>query len=230
MLRLPAEALHTNTLTYTGIVDEVLAFIRGWSETISGGMGVQDWSHQQLVARIAKAASNRDLAEVVRDQFDADGVRSCGCVLAASEDLLLLHRLSDRIDFDGYEVLKVKDVTHFNTDFDRKQFYEKALHAKSIVPSDAPDVSLSSMRHLLESVDAKFPLIVIEREVRTPDECEIGRIRLLTDMRYALKWLSPDARWEDDGQTYAIEDITRVTFDGEYENTLALVAGIIGQD
>lgn len=122
--------------------------------------------------------------------------------------------------------MRVKDITHFDTDFARKTFYEKALQAKSIEPSDAPEVALSSMRHLLASVNENFPLIVIEREACAPDQCEIGRIKLLTDTKYALKLLSPDARWEDDYRTYAIEDITRVTFDGEYENTLALVADI----
>jgi hypothetical protein len=82
------------------------------------------------------------------------------------------------------------------------------------------------MRHLLSSVSENFRLVVIEREERAPDECEIGRFKLLTDTKYALKWISPNAKWEDDPQTYEINDITRVTFDGEYENTLALVAGI----
>jgi hypothetical protein len=164
--------------------------------------------------------------KTVRDRFDAEGAYSCGCILAASEDLLLLQRLSDRIDFDGYEVLRIKDITNFDTEFDRKAFYKKALQAKSITPSDSPEIDLTDMRHLLFSANETFPLIAIEREERAPDQCEIGRIKLLTDTKYALKWLSPDARWEDDHRTYEIEDITRVTFDGEYENTLALVAGI----
>jgi hypothetical protein len=180
---------------------------------------------QQLEEKIAVAASSRELVQIFRDRIDSDGICSRGCILAASEELLMLQRLSDRIDFDGYEVLRVKDITSIDTEFDRKAFYKKALQAKSIERSGPPEVDLTDMRHLLFSVNEKFPLVVIAREERAPDQCEIGRIKLLTDTKYALKWISPSAIWEDDLQAYEVKDITRVTFDGEYENTLALVAG-----
>ena len=183
-------------------------------------------SDQQLKQHIAIAALRRELVYIVRNRFDADGAYSCGCVLAASENLLLLQRLTDRIDFDGYEVLRIADISDFDLEFDHKDFYKTALKLKSLAPSEPPEILLSDMRHLLSSIDENFPLLVIEREERAPDECEIGRIKLLTDTKYALRWLSPDAEWEDNQRTYAVQDITRVTFDGEYENTLALVAGI----
>ena len=187
---------------------------------------MSDSTAPQLAQEIAAAVAERALVEVVRDRFDPDGVASCGCLLAASDELILLQRLSDRIDFDGYEVLRVADISEFLVAFDHKAFYEAALKAKQLQPSAPPAVDLSGMRQLLASVDAQFPLLVIDREARVIDECEIGRIKLLTDTKYALKWLSPDAEWEDDLRTYDIADVTRVTFDGEYENTLALVAGI----
>ncbi|WP_340115238.1 hypothetical protein [Pelagibius sp. 7325] len=140
----------------------------------------------------------------------------------------MLQRLSDRIDLDGYEVLRVEDVTSIDVEFDRAAFYKKALQAKAIKPSFPSEVVLTDMRNLLSSVNDKFSLVVIEREERVPDECEIGRIKLLTDEKYALKWLSPEARWEDDLRTYETKDVTRVTFGGEYENTLALVADLPG--
>ena len=185
-----------------------------------------DSAHQKLLQDIASALSRHELVQIVRDRFDPDGVASCGCLLAASDRLLLLHRLTDRIDSDGYEVLRIDDISDFCVAFDRKTFYQAALKAKGIAPSAPPAVDLSDMRNLLASVDEEFPLLVIDREERVQDECEIGRIKLLTDTKYALRWLSPEAEWEDDHRTYEIRDVTRVTFDGEYENTLALVAGI----
>ncbi len=82
------------------------------------------------------------------------------------------------------------------------------------------------MRALLDSIEKRFSLFAVYRERLAPGGCEIGRIKLASDESYALKYISPEACWEDDDLHYKFSDVTRVLFDGEYERTLALVAGI----
>lgn len=188
---------------------------------------MDDATAEDVGSKVAAALSRNELVRVSRGGIDPSGLHSEGYLLDASDQFILLHRLSDRIDLDGYEVLRLKDVTKLEIDFPRKRLFEKALKMKSISYRRPMGVQLTNTRALLSSVSNQYPLIVIERELRAPGECEVGRIKLLTDEKYALKWLSPDSKWEDDPEVYDIADVTRVQFDGEYENTLALVAGIV---
>lgn len=41
--------------------------------------------------------------------------------------------------------------------------------------------------------------------------------------------ISPDATWEDEATEFKLGDITRVSFDGEYEKALHLVGGKPGR-
>lgn len=81
------------------------------------------------------------------------------------------------------------------------------------------------MRELLRSIERRYPLVVIHRERVVPDECEIGRLKLASEGTYALRMITPEATWMDDEEIYRYADITRIAFDGEYENTLARVSG-----
>jgi hypothetical protein len=173
----------------------------------------------------AEAASHPpDLVELGRDSMEP--VR--GFVVGASSELLLLHTLSDRVDLDGYSAVRVHDVTAVQREFTKKPFYLKALKLKGVIPTRPDGIDLSDVRTLMCSVEERYPLIVIHRERVLADEGEIGRIKLTSGDTYALRFISPTATWEDDDRTFRYADVTRVQFDGEYENTLALVAGSAG--
>ena len=147
-----------------------------------------------------------------------------GFVLGVSSELLLIERLSDRIDLDGFLALRLRDVTSLDIDFPRKDFYVKALSLKKLAPTVPSGIDLSNMRSLIRSVGERYPLVVIDRELVADGECEIGHIKVASESSYALRWLSPDATWQEDAKRYKYSDITQVGFGGEYETTLALVA------
>lgn len=171
----------------------------------------------------AKAATEPpDLVDIGRSGLDNRG--SQGFVIAVSAELLLLHSFSDRLDLDGYTAFRIRDITEFRRDFRRKDFYLKALELKGIRPVPPVGIDIESVQGLLRSIERTYPLVVIHRERVVPGECEVGRIKLTSESTYALRWISPTATWEDDDLTYQYADITRVDFDGEYENTLAMVA------
>jgi hypothetical protein len=172
----------------------------------------------------AKAATEPpDLVEVVRSGLDNRA--SEGFVVGVSSELLLLHTLSDRLDLDGYTAFRVRDITDFMRDFPRKGFYLKALELKGNRPALPAGIDIATIQALLKSVERAYPLVVLHRERVVPGECEIGRIKLTSESTYALRRITPTATWEDDDKTYRYADVTRVGFDSEYENTLALVAG-----
>ncbi len=144
-------------------------------------------------------------------------------VLAVSDELALLQPVRDRIDLDGYDVIRLADVSSV-TASPRASFYEEALALKRMRPTKPKQLSLDNMASLLKSVNEAYPLVVIHRESVTPDSCEIGRVRDISDRTYHLDWINPNASFEKDGRRFRLADITRIQFDGAYENALAMVA------
>lgn len=183
---------------------------------------------QDLATLIETARDAQSLVCVTRHVGFSDDDYVEGYLLDSSDSFLLLEKVSDRIDLDGYDIIRVVDVEDIETSFDEKSFYESALAVKGERPRKPSGIDLTDIRAVLTSCGAAYPLLVIERELRAPDECEIGQIKLLTDDSYALRWLSPSATWEDDFEIYKLDDITRVSFGGEYERTLAHAAGLTG--
>jgi hypothetical protein len=176
---------------------------------------------------LAEVAGNGELIRIRRGGLEPASVADTGYVLDVSGDLLLMQRVTDRIDLDGYDVFRTADITTGEREFPHRQFLERAVALKALAPSSPGSIHLTNIRECLEDVQRRFPLVVIHREKVAPHECEIGRVRLTAGDLYALQWLSPDAIWEDDKELYRYADVTRVQFGNEYENTLALVAGLV---
>ena len=171
-------------------------------------------------------AENRRLVSVARNSFPNNPATSEGYVVGWSPSLLVLHRMSDRIDLDGYEVLRTADISAVLTDFHQRDFLVSAASIKKLEPRKPRNIDAADLQQLLSSIQANYPLIALERELATPGECDIGRVTLFDRGRFRMRLLSAGAEWVDGDQWYSLDEITRVTFDGEYENTLAMVAGI----
>jgi hypothetical protein len=170
---------------------------------------------EDLEQRLSAAAASGELVQIERDHLDPTCGPLRGHLLAFSGHLVLLTILSDRLDLDGYQVLRRQDITAMSSTFSRKAFYERALALKGEVPVTPEGIRISTLKEALRSVQESFPLLVIEREQVAPGECEIGQLKLESHDSYALHWISPEAEWEDDPTHYKFSDITRVSFGGE---------------
>ncbi len=179
-----------------------------------------------VLQRLDSAIADRSLVQIERGGFDARDRIVHGYPLATGDDLVLLSILSDRIDLDGYEVIRIRDITSCELDFPRKDFYQKALELKGEVPTPVLALDLSSIAALLDSAQRQFPLLVIHRERAVPGECEVGRLKLTSDEAFAIRYIDPSAQWADDSEHYRYADVTRVGFGDEYAKTLALVARV----
>ena len=144
-------------------------------------------------------------------------------VLRASKQLILLQPVRDRIDLDGYDVVRRRDVTDIE-DAPRAAFYQRALAIKRQRPKLPPGLDLLGMGGLFATLRKKRVVFVIHRETVAPDECEIGQIASLTRTSYCLRWLSPSAIWETDDRTFRLSEVSRVQFGCAYEKTLQAVA------
>jgi hypothetical protein len=180
------------------------------------------------------AALRRDLlaakergtpVRIDRDDLD-DESYSEGLVVDVSPRLVLLNRITDAAALDGFEVLRLEDVTKVTTEWQARRFVERALELKGQArKTPAGPIDLAGMREAVVSANATYPLVVIDREDDPLlGDTAVGRIREEVHGGFRLHWMTPAARWEWDGTPYRWAEVTRLQFGNEYEQTLAMVA------
>lgn len=162
------------------------------------------------------------LVEVRREKFD--GPPWFGFVVGKNESLVVLHRISDRYDLDGYIALRRQDITSIEESFERCDFLRRVTRLKQLSPSQPLEVDFSSMRALMPSAQAEYGVLVIHREELNDDEVEVGSVRMTSEETYVLRWLSVNAEWENDDRPFRYRDVSMVEFGAEYEQTLLRVA------
>jgi len=163
------------------------------------------------------------------ERDDLDDAYSEGYVVDVSPKLVLLNQVSDRIHLDGFEVLRLADVSRVVTEWPARRFVERALELKGQAPKQpAGPIDLAGMREAVMSANAAYPLIVIDREETWTGETSVGRIREEVPRGFNLHWITPAARWRWDGTPYQWKEVTRLEFGNEYEETLAMVADADG--
>lgn len=183
--------------------------------------------HAALKNALETAKRTRSIIEYRRGTLDVEDGASYGFLVDFSDTWLLTSYIDDRLDLDGYDAVRVADLTDLAVDFARRRFLERCLELKGSRASAPRRICLDDTRALLESVDRSYPLIVVQRERVAPDQCEIGTLKMIADETYALRWMTPEAEWMDDEQLYRLADVTRVAFGCRYETTLAGVAGLV---
>lgn len=179
---------------------------------------------RELAAFLQRAQNARTLVQVTRHRLERAPARSVGYVVGLGSELVMLHRLSDRIDLDGFEILRLRDVTAFREDFAERAFYTYALEMKREEARAPTGVDLTDIASAVRSVDESQSLVVIHREVLAPDEAAVGKVRATLSSGVRLHWMTPTAEWAEDETLYRYASITRIEFGGEYEETLAAVA------
>ena len=180
----------------------------------------------ELLKALNQAKRQRTLCQMGRQELDDEDFFFHGFIMDYSERHVLIQLVSDRFDLDGWEVLKTPDITFIDSEFEQRKFLENTLRVRGIQPVEVQGIDLTDTRSMLRSVEKRFPLLVIHREWVSDGDCEVGRIKMAADEFYTLKSISPTAEWVDDDKVYRYSDVTRVCFGGDYETTLAKVAGI----
>lgn len=180
-------------------------------------------SVSSVLRALKSAAAGRAIVRVVRT-VAADTID--GYVNKVSADLCLLQPVRDRIDFDGFDIVRVADISAVLTS-PKAGYYATALRLKGLHPASTHPIQIGSVREVLKSGCRHTPLLVIHREVVAANECEIGRPHTVTGGKYRLEWMNSLGQFEQDDEVYKVADVTRIQFEGEYERTLALVASAV---
>jgi hypothetical protein len=166
-------------------------------------------------------SNNPPLVELLRA---SDNSPWHGFIVAESAALIVLHKVSDRYDLDGYCAFRRDDVVSINQSFEKLDLCLRAMQLKAQAPITPQGIDATSMRTLMESAQVAFGVLVISREKIHPDEVEVGTVRMTSEDTYVLRWLTPGAEWENDTRPFRYRDITMIEFGAEYEQTLLALA------
>ena len=178
---------------------------------------------QALVKRLARAQQNQLLVTVRRWIPKADRLE--GFVVGIGEKWVALQRLSDRIAFDGWQLIRVQDIQAVSMDPDPDCFEVKALKARSLWPPSAPELTLDDVFSAVDSASAATALVSVFDEFDRPDVCWIGDVTSLDDSKLHLLEVNTRGGWARRPRTFDPADVTRIDFGGGYEEALRLVAG-----
>jgi hypothetical protein len=169
------------------------------------------------------AAAQGHIVRVHRDKIE-DGWTE-GYVAGIGHEFFVLLEIQNSARFDGYHCLRYADVTQCDAPAPSADFMIAALKARGIVRPPNPRLNLLSLAALLRSGSEIFPIVTIHLERLKPNVCYIGKAVSVTAMQIPLHEITPDGEWLDEPQPYNLSEINKVSFGGEYEESLLLVAG-----
>lgn len=177
----------------------------------------------ELREQLEEAQSEAFVVCVTCDAFEA-GVE-IGYVIDVGAELLLLLRISEEIRFNGFAVLRVRDITEVDAPYEHADFVEAALRRREECASSAPEVDLDSFEAVLRTAGKLFPVVTVHRDEVEPESCEIGKVVRVSSESVSLLEIGPDADWARQPTQYAVSEITKLEFGGGYEEALVLVGG-----
>lgn len=178
-------------------------------------------------SELERAMNDNVLVHIVRDAFEESCPEIEGQVLSCSDSIVCVAVLDDRVRFNGIDIFHRDQISEVDLPAPHADFYQTALRLRGDARPETPPVDLTSMRRVLETVSEISPLIVIHREVEEPEVCEIGQIKSFGEDTFQLREIDPDAAWDEGTTELRYDDVTRVSYGGEYEAALALVAGVV---
>jgi hypothetical protein len=148
-----------------------------------------------------------------------------GYVLDIGPQFFLLALVSDGLRFNGFQCFRLSDVRKLQVPDKYARFHESVLKKRRQgIPRKIP-VVVKNLSELLLTANRAFPLVTVHRETVDPEVCSIGRVIDVRNGHVTLLEIGPDARWDNQPETYRLSEITRVDFGGDYEDALHLVGG-----
>jgi hypothetical protein len=144
-----------------------------------------------------------------------------GFVLAVNDNFTLIHIFDcDYFKTDGYCVFENDSVKTFRVYDSEEYFLSEVVKKKKIKPKNISSISMENWETILQTVNANFNLVVVESEVIYKNQCNIGTLEKLGKKTFSLLEIKTDASWDESTTKYKLKNLTKVSFNNAYENTL----------
>ena len=180
-------------------------------------------SKARVRRRMEAARTDLGLVRVTRWIEGADRIE--GFVVGLDRRWVVLARLSDGIELDGWVTLRIEDILSVTRYPTEDCFEIKALQARAQWPPVAPgETSPADLAAVIATGSAEGRLVSLFREFERPQVCWIGAVRDSSAGVIELLEVNTDGGWARKTRRFDPDDVTRVDFGGRYEQALSLVA------
>jgi hypothetical protein len=147
-----------------------------------------------------------------------------GFVVDSNEEFLLLHSFNSEVfRLNGYEVVRQSDIRRYCFFDDSRYWRFRALRRLKIKPELPDGICLASMRELLLSVAARYPLLSVHRETPHKRVTFVGQIQSVSERTFAIEDIDYFGRGTG-ARRMRYVDLTSVCFDGGYLTASAISA------
>ena len=147
-----------------------------------------------------------------------------GFVVGSTDEFVLLHSFnSEAFCLDGYDVIRQCDIRSFCFFDDPRYWRYRALRRLKVRPTPPRGIGLISVRELLSSVSARYPLLSVHREKPSRRTTYVGPVVSMAERSFTMEDADYFGQWTGPRRLrYA--DVTRVCFDAGYLRASAMTA------
>lgn len=147
-----------------------------------------------------------------------------GFVVGSSDELILLHSFnSEAFCLDGYDVVRMRDVRRCCFFDDPRYWRFRAIRRLKIRPTTPEGIDLDSIRGLIGSVSARYPLLSAHQETPHRAKTFVGPVVSMNERSFTMLDADYFGEWTGPRRLrYA--DVTRVCFEGGFLNASAMTA------
>ena len=179
---------------------------------------------KSVPARLREALRERTLVRVWREQMEPGSFT--GYVIAVGKDRFLLWVLGDYIGFDGYFVLRYRDVTRLEAPDQHASFLERAIALRKLAVEYEAEFPLDDFRDAVAAAAAKAPVISVYVDTEAENEvCYIGRLLGFDADGFSLQEISPHAEWLREASSFGLDEVSAISMLEPYAIALCEVAG-----
>lgn len=170
----------------------------------------------EILQLLDRAANGRNVLSIERPEV-AETELLC-IPIARSDELLMVHVFYDFYP-DGYRIIRLQDVYDVVWEQSERFFEhivrEEGIHAKLKPP---PTIDLTNWQSALESLRGRFDFCTVE--TGEGEDFLIGRVVELDEWELTFRYFDATGRWDDEPDLLDYDELTAVSFDDNYTNTI----------
>lgn len=175
-------------------------------------------------AQLREAQQKHELVRLWRGELEHGSF--CGYVGSVGREFFLLWVVGDGVTYDGMYVMRHRDISELEAPDKHNDFMQKALTLKNLLPRLPTSFPLDNIREVIQAASAMAPVIGVHVDSEDEAEvCYIGRLVSVEEDGFNMQEITPDAEWLREPSFFAWEEVSTVTMEDGYAQSLLAVAG-----
>lgn len=165
---------------------------------------------------LTACARTGECVEVYRDRL-AGGEALVGRIVRFSSTILLIERIDDSYEFDGFSAVLCRDVTRVVSGHRELRFASRVMERQTV---EFPGIAVLAIESAISIFEKLFGHVAVYVEAVAPDTAFIGNVAELDDDHLSLKTFGTHRNLDRANLLVRLEDITRADAGGQYERRL----------